>query len=119
MISKFGQCMREIREKNNESLRQMAIRLGKSAAFLSAMEVGRKTIPLEYVDIISKSYNLNENEVSNLEDCINITNSKVSIELEKMSEAQKDISLMFARRIKNADENLLSKLREALENEKD
>lgn len=111
--------MREIREKNNESLRQMAIRLGKSAAFLSAMEVGRKTIPLDYVDIISKTYNLNEIEVSKLEDSINITNSKVSIELEKMSEAQKDISLMFARRIKNADENLLSKLREALENEKD
>ena len=117
MISKFGQCMREIREKNNESLRQMAIKLGKSAAFLSAMEVGRKTIPLEYVELISNLYNLSFDEKIKLEDSINYTNSRVSIELNEMSEVQKDISIMFARKIKNADSNLLERLKEALANE--
>ena len=117
MISKFGQCMREIREKHNESLRQMAIKLGKSAAFLSAMEVGRKTIPLEYVELISNLYDLSYDEKNKLEDSINITNSRVSLELNEMSEAQKDISIMFARKIKNADNNLLERLKEALANE--
>lgn len=117
MISKFGQCIREIRKKNGESLRQMATKLGKSAAFLSAMEVGRKTIPLEYVEIISNLYDLTSDEKNMLEDSINITNSRVSIELNEMSEAQKDISIMFARKIKNADSNLLERLKEALANE--
>lgn len=33
MISKFGKCIRNIREQENDSLRQMAIKLGISAAF--------------------------------------------------------------------------------------
>ena len=119
MISKFGICVRNIREKENDSLRQMAIKLGVSAAFLSAMEVGRKPIPVEYVDKIKKIYNLSKKEEIELENSIYETNERVPIELKKMNEAQKDVSLMFARKIKNADEALLKKLKEALLDEKD
>ena len=45
------------------------------------------------------------------------TNKKVPLELEKMNEAQKDVSLLFARKIKTADNDLLKKLKEALLNE--
>lgn len=114
MISKFGICIRNIREKENDSLRQMAIKLGISAAFLSAMEVGRKQIPLEYVGKIKGIYNLTEEKEIELENSIYETNEKVPIELALMNEAQKDISLMFARKIKTADEELLRKLKEAL-----
>lgn len=117
MISKFGKCIRSIREKENDSLRQMAIKLGISAAFLSAMEVGRKQIPLDYVDRIKDIYELSTEQVIELEDCINETNEKVSIELSMMNESQKDISSMFARKIKTADEDLLRKLKEALSDE--
>ncbi len=37
MISKFGLYIRKIREQENDSLRQMTIKLGVSATFLSAM----------------------------------------------------------------------------------
>lgn len=117
MISKFGLYIREIREKENDSLRQMAIKLGISATFLSAMEVGRKQIPLEYVEKIKGIYDLTEEQVMELEDSIYETNERVPIELAAMNEAQKDVSLMFARRIKTADEELLRKLKEALLNE--
>ena len=118
MISKFGKCIRNIRENENDSLRQMAIKLGVSAAFLSAMEVGRKPIPIEYAEKIKKIYNLSEKQKIELEDSIYETNERVPIELASMNEAQKDISLMFARKIKSADEELLRKLREALLDEK-
>ena len=108
----------DIRENENDSLRQMAIKLGVSAAFLSAMEVGRKPIPIEYAEKIKKIYNLSEKQKIELEDSIYETNKRVPIELASMSEAQKDISLMFARKIKSADEELLRKLREALLDEK-
>ena len=49
-----------------------------------------------------------------LEDSIYETNERLPIELALMNDAQKDVSLMFARRIKTADENLLRKLKEAL-----
>lgn len=114
MISKFGKCIRNIREQEKDSLRKMAIKLGISAAFLSAMEVGRKPIPVEYVDKIKSIYNLTEEQEVELENSIHETNERVPIELTAMSEAQKDISLMFARKIKTADEELLRKLKEAL-----
>ena len=114
MISKFGLYIREVREKENDSLRQMAIKLGISAAFLSAMEVGRKQIPLEYVDKIKNIYNLTQEQEIELENSIHETNERVPIELAAMNEAQKDVSLMFARKIKTADEDLLRKLKEVL-----
>ena len=114
MISKFGLYIRKIREKENDSLRQMAIKLGISATFLSAMEVGRKQIPLEYVEKIKGIYDLTEEQVMELEDSIYETNERLPIELALMNDAQKDVSLMFARRIKTADENLLRKLKDAL-----
>lgn len=118
MISKFGKCIRNIRKQENDSLRQMAIKLGISAAFLSAMEVGRKQIPLEYVEKIKGIYNLTEEQEVELENSIYETNERVPIELAAMNEAQKDVSLMFARKIKTADEDLLRKLKEALLDEK-
>ena len=39
---------------------------------------------------------------------------KVDIELSKMNEAQREVSMTFARRIENADPELLEKLRKAL-----
>lgn len=119
MISKFGICIKKIREKENDSLRQMAIKLGISAAFLSAMEVGRKPIPVEYLDKIKAIYNLSHEDEIELENSIYETNERVPIELEAMTEAQKDVSLMFARKIKTADDELLKKLKEALMDEKD
>ncbi len=117
MISKFGLYIRKIREKENDSLRQMAIKLGISATFLSAMEVGRKQIPLEYVEKIKGIYDLTKEQVMELEDSIYETNERLPIELALMNDAQKDVSLMFARKIKTADEKLLEKLKEALLNE--
>lgn len=119
MISKFGLYVRKIREDNNESLRQMAVKLGVSAAFLSAMEVGRKTIPIDYVSKIKDVYSLNDEQIIELENSIYETNERVPLELKTMNDAQKDVSLMFARKIKNADENMLKKLKEALSNEED
>lgn len=119
MISKFGVEIRKIRSKKGDSLRKMAMRLGISSAFLSAMEVGRKTIPLDYVDKIALLYSLNEEEKAVLLDSINETNQRVSLELEKMTENQKNISLIFARKINSADDELLEKLRKVLLEDED
>ncbi len=117
MISKFGTYIRKIRKEENESLRSMAKKLDISPAFLSAMEVGRKSIPLEYVEKIKSLYSLTDLQVIELENSIYETNEKVSIELINMSEAQKNVSLIFARKIQTADENLLQKLKDALADE--
>jgi predicted transcriptional regulator len=118
MISKFGIEMRKFRATTGESLRSMSEKLNISATFLSAMEVGRKSIPMEYAKKIKEVYNLSEVEYAALHDSIIETNQRVDIEIAKMNEAQKEVSMVFARKIENADPELLEKLRKALEDDK-
>ena len=117
MISKFGIEMRKFRVETGESLRIMADRIGVSATFLSAMEVGRKPIPIEYAKKIKEIYNLGEEEYIKLYEAIIETNEHVDIEIDKMNEAQKEVSMVFARKIENADPELVEKLRKVLAEE--
>ena len=106
---------RRIRQKNEESLRTMAKKLNISASFLSAMEVGKKAIPLEYIDRISQLYLLDSKETDILSDSINETNNNLSINLDAMNNNQKQLTLIFARKIKTADKDLIEKLKKALD----
>lgn len=117
MISKFGEFIRTIRKRQNDSLRDMAKKMDISATFLSAMEVGRKNIPISYVDKITEVYSLTNEEKEQLLDAVQETNNRVSLELSQMNENQKEVTLVFARKIQNADEGLIEKLRKVLEDD--
>lgn len=112
MISAFGKCIRKIRGK--ESLRTMASRLGISPSFLSAMEVGRKTVPMEYCQRIKEIYNITGEQETELFDAIVETNQHVDIEIAEMNEAQKETTMVFARTIEHADSEMVEKLRKVL-----
>ena len=117
MISNFGIVMRKIRDKSNDSLRTCATKLGITAAFLSAMEVGRKSIPSYYPEKIKDIYNLKEEDYIELYNAMVETNNYVTIEIDKMNEAQKETTLVFSRKINNANSELIDKLRKVLEDE--
>ncbi len=114
MISKFGLLMREIRSNYGESLRDLANKLGISAAFLSAMEVGKKKIPADYVERITNIYNLDEEYKARLEDAVSLSNKRVTLDLTELNKKQTEASLAFARKIKDADPALIEKLLKAL-----
>ena len=118
MQNAFGKLMNEIREKENESLRTMAKKLEISAAFLSAIELGKKTIPLEYADKISSIYNLDSEYKEKIVDAISKANKQIKLGLDDLNQEQEDVALLFARKINKADPELLEKLRKALGDEK-
>ena len=115
MKTEFNEFLSKIRKDSNESLRMMAKRLNISATFLSAMELGKRLIPLDYIAIISNCYELSNEDIKTLEDSIYKTNNKVTIDFENMSDEKKNVSLLFARTIKDIDENLVEKLMLELE----
>ena len=114
MISSFGLVMRKIRSKTGDSLRTCATKLEITAPFLSAMEVGRRPIPSHYLEKIKSIYDLSEEEYIELYNAVVETNKRVDIEIEKMNEAQREVSMVFARKIENADPELLMKLKNVL-----
>ena len=114
MISSFGKILKEYRKKNNDTLKTLSEKLEISLPYLSAMEVGRKLVPTEIVLKIKTIYCLSKKEYDDLYMAMLDSNNKVDIELSKMNDAQKEVSMVFARKIENADPELIEKLRKVL-----
>lgn len=51
-VTKFGEVIRLARRNTNDTLMTMSEELGKSVAFISAIETGRSKIPLDFVEKI-------------------------------------------------------------------
>lgn len=65
-VTKFGEAVRIARRNTKDTLMTMSEALGKSVAFISAIETGRSKIPLDFVKEIedffeSKGYTFEEN----------------------------------------------------------
>ena len=88
----------------------MAIELGTTAAFLSAMETGRKKVPAEWIKKIGGYFEARGVIVRNLAELADVSNQSVS--LEGLSPAQQMMVAGFARR--NFDDSQLQHFKELL-----
>lgn len=119
-MTEYGKFIRTIRKERNENLMTMAAKLNVSVAFLSALEVGKKQIPLNYAKKIQEIYNLNEYDYKELQEAIMMTNKRVLISLDNLNNDQQNVSIAFARQINTASQKTLDELRKILEDgEKD
>lgn len=114
MVSEFGKFVRHLRVDENENLRQMAEKLGVSVAFLSAVEVGKKQVPKNWAQKISDIYSLDNLSKQKLLNAIDVTNGKIVINIDDQEEYTREISLMFARTINNAEQKTLEELKAIL-----
>lgn len=55
-LTEFGKFLRKLRIDNGELLKDMAIKLNTTPAFLSMVETGRRSIPKKFEEEIEKSY---------------------------------------------------------------
>ena len=114
MTSTFGRVLKKYRKIHNDTLKSLSDKLNISLPFLSSLEIGRRKVTIDVINKIRDLYCLNEKEYNELYIAMLDSNDKVSIELSKMNEAQREVSLAFARKIENADPQLLEKLRKVL-----
>ena len=66
----FGEFVRILRIKHHQIMGDMAKILDTSLPFLSAVENGKKNVPCEWIDKLTKWYNLTDSEKSELEEAI-------------------------------------------------
>jgi len=97
--TKFGQALRRIRFERNESMKDMANKLGISIAFLSAVELGNKKPPSNLIERLVNSYNLNDVDRSQLENLQSISYDSIQIKvpIAEFSPHQQDLAVGFAR----------------------
>lgn len=114
MISKFGVCLKALRQNHQDTLKTLSQKLNISLPYLSAMEVGRRVVPVEIIKKIKDFYSLREEEYEELYNAAMLANQHVDLELSRMDDAKREVSMAFARKIEYADSELIERLRKAL-----
>ena len=110
-ITEFGKAVRKARiDAENINLASMASELQTTPSFLSALEMGRKKIPANWVERIEEFFKRRSIAGLRLGELADIANKTVS--LDGLSPAQQMLVAGFAR--VNLDEAELAKLTELL-----
>lgn len=65
-LTSFGQMTRKLRLDRDEFLKDMALRIGVTPAYLSAVERGRRNAPYEWLEALREGYGLTSDEMSEL-----------------------------------------------------
>lgn len=114
-MKEFGLYLRQLRKKYKYSLQDLSEKLGVGVPFLSLLENGKKLVPVDYADKLAEIMNLSDEEVLELKNSIDYSNKKIQIDMDNMTDEQKEVSIYFARSIQGASPELLEELRKLLE----
>lgn len=116
MLTDFGRFLRKIRIDHDEILKDMAVKLDVSAAYLSAVEMGKRNIPDQWVENISHLYNLSEEEKNRLKNAADSSAKSITLSFENIGNARKETAILFAREFENVDTETLDKIKKLLKN---
>jgi len=91
----------------------MAEKLGVTPSYLSAVEVGKRKVPKKWPRLIADIYDLSQEEYEELVWAKDMSLSSVTISLDNLEGADKQIALAFARSfdaLSEADKENISKI---------
>ena len=97
MLTPFGIAARDLRNRRNLRLLDLAERLQKTSAFLSAVETGRKPIPPSLCDEIANALDLDASERQQLVAAADRTRKEVPVS--QLSGGNRELIAAFARNV--------------------
>jgi transcriptional regulator with XRE-family HTH domain len=116
MLTDFGKLVRKHRIDAGMRLRAMAESLGVSAAFLSAMETGRKPVPAETAKRIADILSLDLEERSQLLSAAEASRAEFKIRPGKgAGQLDREVAAMFARQFPTLSKEALASIKRILE----
>ncbi|CAM3103035.1 helix-turn-helix domain-containing protein [Cupriavidus taiwanensis] len=114
MLTSFGRFLRELRHQHTELMKDMADKLGVSAAFLSAVETGKKSIPPTWTKSLTDAYKLPPAAVSQMQSAIDASARSVTIDLANQSEERRSAAVALARQFGDLSDDQLASLKQAM-----
>lgn len=112
-MTNFGKILRKLRVDHNERILDMADKIGKSSAFISAVERGQKPIPEGFDDLIIKAYDLSDIQAMAVRQAC--ARSKTSFQLKPNTGLGRDAADLLAKRINELSSSQLKEIKEILE----
>lgn len=110
MSTRLGRFLRILRINNDQILKDMAEQLGVSAAFLSAVENGKKNMPETWKEQLRTIYNLDAEQYEELELAVLESKKQLVLDLEKVSEPRRQLAISFARNFNDMDDKTTERL---------
>ena len=104
MLTSLGQFLRKLRLENGEILKTMAEKLGVTSAFLSAVENGKKKMPLSWYEKLPLLYTFSEQQQDALKKAVMESSDIVELDLHNVPFGRRDLAISFARRFDSLDE---------------
>lgn len=101
----FGKILRIIRVKSNIMQRDMAHSLGMSTAYLSAMEVGRRRVPISVAQRILDLYGPYVESIPEFWECYRNSTSFVKIQIDELSDIKKQLVYIILDNIDSMDDD--------------
>jgi hypothetical protein len=112
MSTALGKELRKLRIDHDERLLDMADRVGKSASFISAVEVGKKSPPVGFEDLVIKAYGLTAGAAEALKRAADA--SRKAFLLEPSSALGRDTAGLLARKINTLSDEQLKEIQAIL-----
>ncbi len=112
--TELGKFLSELRLANGELLRDMAVKLSVSSAFLSAVENGKKKMPEKWYSSLKESYGLSSIDIDRLKAAELSSSDKIELDVSSVIPVQRDLAIKFAREFDSFDEETSKKLMEFL-----
>lgn len=110
MLTNFGKFCRKLRINNGELLYDMAKKLDVSSAFLSKVENGKKKPPHDWKEKVSSIYEIEGDELGELEQCFYEAKNFDSIDISRFNNSDKELMWSFARKLDSVDKDRLRRL---------
>ncbi|RFB78921.1 helix-turn-helix domain-containing protein [Methylovirgula sp. 4M-Z18] len=108
-LTPFGAALRKLRIDHEMRLFDLAEKIGKSTAMISAVETGRKPIPEGFIDIVTKALRLSETEIQQLASAKDKTSTEIKVG--HLSPGGRELVAGFARQADELPDALLKELR--------
>ena len=113
MITEIGKFLRVLRAMEEESARDMAAKLGVSPSYLSAVELGKRSVPVVWEDLFLKNYVLTDISKAKLHEIM----AKSQIDLKRLDISEVDSKkrdLILSMANNDLDDETLEKLSEII-----
>lgn len=112
MLTEFGRVLRKLRIDRNELSKDMAQRLGVTASYLSAVEHGKREIPSNWIMEIASMYDLNNDDILDLEEAAKKSALSIKIDLKGEDPNKIELANAFARRLTDFEQDDVDKMME-------
>ncbi len=96
MLTEFGKLLRIIRINSGDTSRDMAKKLGFSPSYLSAIESGKRNVPIDMERLLSKSYPLSQIDLEKLRTAMFSSGGAVKINLTDFAEKKQKVIMAIA-----------------------